>query len=183
MPVVGAAAHVRADGVAVHVAAGVSNTRRPSLITAMRSASSISSSRSSLISSTAPPRSRTCSSRAWISATAAKSRPNTGLAAISTFTSPASSRASTARCTLPPDSEPIGAFSPRVLMPYSVIQARARSFQAPKRSQPPRRSGGWSKSRSAMFCATLNSATLALRSGSSGSARSFSRRFSWRFAP
>ena len=41
--------------------------------------------------------------RAWISATAAKSRPNTGLAAISTLTSPASSRASTARCTLPPD--------------------------------------------------------------------------------
>jgi hypothetical protein len=79
------------------------STMRPSLITTMRSASSSSSSRSSLISSTAAPRSRTPRMRAWISVTAAKSRPNTGLAAISTSMSPASSRASTARCTLPPD--------------------------------------------------------------------------------
>ena len=39
------------------------NTIRPSLITTMRSASSSSSSRSSLINSTAPPFSRTCTMR------------------------------------------------------------------------------------------------------------------------
>ena len=107
-------------------AAGVSNTTRPSLITTMRSASSSSSSRSSLISSTAPPRARTCTMRLWISATAAKSSPNTGFAAISTLMSPASSRASTARCTLPPDRLRIGAPSPCVLTPYSAIHSRAR---------------------------------------------------------
>ena len=154
---------------------------RPSLITAMRSLSSSSSSRSSLISKTAPPLARTCRMRAWISATAAKSSPNTGFAAINTLIEPASSRASTARCTLPPERLAIGAFSPRVFTPYSVIHERARSRHAPKRSQP-RLSGASSKSRSAMFCATDSSPTQALRKGSSGSARNCRMRFSERFA-
>ena len=119
--------------------------------------------------------------RAWISATAAKSSPKTGFAAISTLMLPASSRASTARCTLPPERLAIGASSPRVLTPYSAIQARARLRHAPKRSQPTF-NGASSKSRSAMFCATLSSPTHALRSGSSGRARSCSTRFSTRFA-
>ena len=46
--------------------------------------------------------------RARISATAEKSRPKQGLATISRSTSPVSSRASTARCTLPPESVAIG---------------------------------------------------------------------------
>ena len=74
---------------------------------------------------------------AWISATAAKSRPNTGLAAISTLMSPASSRASTARCTLPPDRLRIGAPSPWVLTPYSAIHSRARLRQPRKVQQRP----------------------------------------------
>src|SRR5690606_13598217 len=98
-------------------AAGVSNTMRPSLITTIRSASSSNSSRSSLISSTAPPWSRTPRRRVWISLTAEMSRPNTGLAAISTLMSPCNSRASTARCALPPERLRMGAFSPWVLMP------------------------------------------------------------------
>ena len=52
-------------------------------------------------------------SRVRISATAAKSRPKQGFDAISTATSSASSRASTARCTLPPDRLPIGASGSR----------------------------------------------------------------------
>ena len=78
--------------------------------------------------------------RLWISATAAKSRPNTGLAAISTLMSPASSRASTARCTLPPDRLRIGAPSPCVLTPYSAIHSRARLRHGGK-LQPARRAG------------------------------------------
>ena len=120
--------------------------------------------------------------RPWISATAAKSSPNTGLAAISTLMSPASSRASTARCTLPPERLRIGAPSPCVFTPYSAIHSRARLRQAAKFSTPARASGGWSKSRSAMFSATLRSPTQALRSGSSGRLRTFRRRFSARRA-
>ena len=67
-------------------AVGVSWTIRPSNITRMRSASASSSSRSSLTSSTAAPALRASRIRAWISATAAKSRPKQGLAAISTET-------------------------------------------------------------------------------------------------
>ena len=124
--------------------------------------------------------------RLWISFTAAKSRPNTGLAAISTLMSPASSRASTARCTLPPERLRIGAPSPWVLTPYSAIHSRARLRQTgnfSRLAQPPLASGGWSKSRSAMFSATLRSPTQALRSGSSGRLRTLRRRFSSRRAP
>ena len=101
---------------------------------------------------------------------------------MSTLISPASSRASTARCTLPPDRLLIGAPSPCVFTPYSAIHSRARRFHWPKRSRPPEASGGWSKSRSAMFSATLNSPTQALRSGSSGRLRTLSARFSARLA-
>ena len=156
---------------------------RPSLITTMRSASVSSSSRSSLTSSTAQPRLRAAISRPWISATAAKSSPNTGLLTSSSLASPASSRASTARCTLPPDSVRIAARSPCVLTPYSAIQARARCRSRPQRTQPP--VAGWvangvsSNWRSAMLWATLRSPTQALCSGSSGSARTCRWRF-WR---
>ena len=106
-----------------------------------------------------------------ISATAAKSRPKQGLAAISTLTSSASSRASTARWTLPPESVPIGASGPGVL---TLVAARSARAAAPRMArafshQPPRAKGGWSKLRNARFSATLMRATQALRSGSSGS--------------
>ena len=80
----------------------------PSNITTIRSESCRISSRSSLTSSTAAPRLRAWTIRARISATAAKSRPKQGLATISRSPSLESSRASTARCTLPPDRPLIG---------------------------------------------------------------------------
>src|SRR5437867_3789054 len=89
-------------------AVAVSWTMRPPKMTVMRSESSSSSSRSSLTSRTAAPAFRAATSRSWISATAAKSRPKTGLAAISTDTGSESSRASTARWTLPPESVAAG---------------------------------------------------------------------------
>src|SRR5713226_9525846 len=78
----------------------------------MRSESASSSSRSSLTRSTAAPAFRAARMRSWISATAAKSSPNTGLATISTDTDSDSSRASTARCTLPTESVAMGASGP-----------------------------------------------------------------------
>src|SRR5260221_1201026 len=148
--------------------AGVSCTIRPSNIRTMRSESSSSSSRSALTSSTAAPSLRAARMRSWISATAAKSRPNTGLAAISTNASPESSRASTARCTLPPESAAIGVSGPRVLTLNSRIQRSACLRMAPLRSHTPAASGARSKFRSAMFSATLIFGTHAFLSGSSG---------------
>jgi hypothetical protein len=82
--------------------------------------------------------------RLWISFTAAKSSPNTGLAAISTLMSPASSRASTARCTLPPDRLRIGAPSPWVLMPYSAIHCgRGCARRQSRNKRPGRAAGQW----------------------------------------
>src|SRR4029079_10817524 len=96
-------------------AASVCSASLPSNITTMRSDSCRISSRYSLTSSTAAPRLRACTIRARISATAAKSRPKQGLATISRSPSLDSSRARTARCTLPPDKAVIGASGPGVL--------------------------------------------------------------------
>src|SRR5688572_4915844 len=94
------------------VSAGVSYTIDPSLITTMRSESAKTSSRSALTKSTAVPALRAATMRERISATAAKSKPKHGLAAISTATSPSSSLDKTARCTLPPESPPMAASGP-----------------------------------------------------------------------
>src|SRR5579872_2664662 len=92
--------------------ASISCASLPSNITTMRSESWRISSRSSLTRRTAAPRLRVCRMRARISATAAKSRPKQGLATINRSPSLDSSRASTARCTLPPERALIGASGP-----------------------------------------------------------------------
>src|SRR5450830_515916 len=131
------------------LAASVACTMAPSVITRMRSDNSSNSSRSSLTSRIAVPSARACNSRAWMSATEAKSRPNTGLATISTFTASSclvespSSRASTARCTLPPESVPMARSGSGGLTLKAAIKACACLRMAVRltlqRSQPLRR--------------------------------------------
>jgi hypothetical protein len=83
-------------------------------MTTRRSAISRISSRSLLTSSTAAPRLRAATISAWICATAEKWSPKHGFAAMITSAPPASSRASTARCTLPPDNAESGVCGERV---------------------------------------------------------------------
>ncbi|MNL64005.1 hypothetical protein D3C87_1881810 [compost metagenome] len=105
-----------------------------------------------------------------ISATEAKSSPKQGLATISTSTSPLSSRASTARCTLPPESVSIGASGPWVFTRYLAISSLAFSRIGPGDiHQPSLATGGLSNERNARFSATLIRGTVAFFSGSSGS--------------
>ena len=166
--------HVAADGGEVCRAPESSRRRcgRPTS-PAMRSDSSSSSSRSSLTSSTAAPRLRAATIRPWISATAAKSSPNTGLAAISTSTSPDSSRASTARCTLPPDSVAIGASGDERLDPVARDQlARRVAHRAAGAASQPLAQRLSGRSCGTPCCRRRScAATQALRSGSSGRQR------------
>ena len=109
------------------------------------------SSRSALTSSTAAPRSRAWRSRACTSATAAKSRPMQGLAATSTSTALASSRASTTRCTLPPDSSPmrrVGRAGAHAVDARSAAGPRWRRARGESHQpRPRRRAGGRSRGR------------------------------------
>ena len=72
-------------------------------MTKMRSDICSNSSKSSLKRSTAVPLFLADNKRWWISETDAKSSPNTGLLTKSNRAVSESSRAKTARCTLPPD--------------------------------------------------------------------------------
>src|ERR1700687_1094877 len=66
---------------------------------------------------------------AWICATAAKSRPKQGLAATRISTSPPSSRASTVRCTLPPDNSPIAVASQRIFVELRAMEPPAAGLE------------------------------------------------------
>jgi hypothetical protein len=94
--------------------------------------------------------------------------PETGFAAIKTDTGSDSSRASTARCTLPPDSVATGASAPWVFTLNSAIYRSAWPTMARWRNHGPVDSGARSKFRRAMFSAMLMAGTHALRRGSSG---------------
>ena len=106
----------------------------------------------------------------WMKSTAAKSRPKQGLATMRTLAVPGpTSRASTARWTLPPERLLMGALGPGVLtLNFSIhflpFSRRARLLS----NTPARESGARSKVRRAMFSATLICGAQALRSGSSG---------------
>ena len=132
--------------------------------------------------STAAPRARASRSRWCTSATAVKSRPKLGLLTSSRLASSESSRASTARCTLPPDKELIGDCSLRVRTRKACTSSRARWRTAPLRRQPAQANGASSKRRSAMFSATLMPGTQALCMGSSGRLRTRRARFCVRVA-
>ena len=144
--------------------------------TTNREASARISSRSSLTSSTPAPASRAARSRAWISALAWKSSPKQGLATISSRGLPSSSRASTARCTLPPDSVSIAASGPGVLILKAAILATACARIARRDSHGPRASGARSKPRSARLKSNPSLPTQALCSGSSGRLRTLESR-------
>ena len=70
------------------------------------------------------------------------SRPRVGCAAISTFGSNASSRASSAFCRLPPDSVPARAFGPGQRMSKASICSSAKARMAPGLSRPSRLKAG-----------------------------------------
>src|SRR5208282_6583939 len=92
---------------------------------------------------------------ARMSATDTKSRPKQGLATISTSTSLESSRASTARCTLPPERSRIGASGDTVFTLYLAMSSRARDRIGPGDTHHLNEAiGGLSKERNAMFSAT-----------------------------
>ena len=101
-----------------------------------------------------------------ISATEAKSSPKQGLATISTSTSPDNSRASTARCTLPPDRSPISAVGRLRLHAVAGDQLARLLAHRPGR-QPPARASHWAAGRR---CGTPCSPprSCAARSRSSG---------------
>src|SRR5579862_7875958 len=127
-------------------AVGVSYTICPSNITHSRSDTSRSSSRSELTSSTAAPALRLSMILARMSAVAMKSRPKQGFAVISTSQASASSRAKTARWTLPPDRLRIGDVGDGVLTENISIRRSALFFTAARETKALARAiGGTSK--------------------------------------
>ena len=127
----------------------------PAWITTMRSARARISSSSLEISSTAMPRSAAARRRWPMNSIAPTSRPRHGWAATSTVGSAASSRASTTRCWLPPDSDANGASGPAQSMPNSAISVGAPAAAGLRGRCGPGRAPRPSSS-SARFSATLS---------------------------
>ena len=115
---------------------------RPWRKTTTRSAFSITSGRSELISTTAAPRSASSASSRWISDFAPTSTPRVGSSSSSTAGSASSQRASTTFCWLPPESSAIGCSASRHLMAsrsiMAAVAARSRAALAsgPRRQRP-----------------------------------------------
>ena len=120
---------------------GNSATISPSYMTRIRSESDRISSSSRETSRTARPSSRSSMSRRWTNSIAPTSRPRVGCAAMSTFGSRSTSRASDTFCWLPPESalglRLRGASSDVELLRSAAAPARrARSGRASRSASP-----------------------------------------------
>ena len=172
----GAAAHVRAQRVAVGAGGGASRRR-----CGLRSSPTMRSDSSQQLVEVLADQQHRGAAVARRQQARRGSRPprrspgrTPGWRRSAASTSPASSRASTARCTLPPDS---AADRRALALRLDAVlgdpaRARARASAPPAQPAAALPAARWSKSRSAMLSAdAAASPTQALRSGSSGRLR------------